>query len=212
MNEQEQRQEEEREVEEKASNRARALRQAAQEAARDARASGARGLKSAAGGGLGIIREIREFATRGNIVDLSIGVTVGATFSQGFSRLSSSLIHDILSPLTGFVSSLNLASLYLNLSGREFESLRAAQAAGAPVVAYGNFVAQALDFGLVAAILLLLMRGINRFKRGQQTEPVAHECPFCLSSVPIKATRCRFCTSQLPEISEIPSLDEAARA
>ena len=203
MNEEQRREEEEREVEEKALNRARALRRAAQEAARDAGSHGARGLKSAAGGGLGIIREIREFATRGNVVDLSVGVTVGATFSQGFSRLSSSLIHDILSPLTGFVSSLNLASLYLNLSGRPFESLSAAQAAGAPVIAYGSFVAQALDFGLVAVILLLLMRGVNRFKRGQEPEPVARECPFCLSSVPLRATRCRFCTSELPEPAAI---------
>lgn len=203
MNEEERREEEEREVEEKALNRARALRRAAQEAARDAGAQGARGLKSAAGGGLGIIREIREFATRGNVVDLSVGVTVGATFSQGFSRLSSSLIHDILSPLTGVVSNLNLASLYVNLSSRPFESLSAAQAAGAPVIAYGSFVAQALDFGLVAVILLLLMRGVNRFKRGQEPEPVARECPFCLSSVPLKATRCRFCTSELPEPAAI---------
>jgi large conductance mechanosensitive channel len=157
-------------------------------------------MRSAAGGGQGLVREIREFATRGNVLDLAIGVTVGATFSQGFSRLSSSLLRDVLAPLTGLISKIDLSAYYLNLSGRTFESLSQAKAAGAPVIAYGEFATQILDFGMSAGILMLLMRGLNRFKRGQEPEPVARECPFCLSSVPLKATRCRFCTSELPAL------------
>ena len=161
--------------------------------------------QGAAGGGRGLLRELREFATRGNVLDLAVGVTVGATVSQGFSRLSSSLINDLLAPITGLFASLSLESLYLNLSDQQFASLGEAKAAGAPVIAYGQFLSQVLDFGLVALILMLLMRGINRFKRGQEEEPVARECPFCLSSVPLRATRCRFCTSNLEAQPEAPT-------
>ena len=150
-----------------------------------------------AGGGRGLLREIREFATRGNVLDLAVGVTVGAAVSQGFTRLSSSLINDLLAPVTGLFSSFSLDGLFLNLSGRPFNSLAEAKAAGAPVIAYGQFLSQIFDFLLVALILMVVMRGINRFKRGQEEEPVARECPYCLSSIPLKATRCRFCTSQL---------------
>ena len=76
--------------------------------------------KGPAGGGRGLLRELREFATRGNVLDLAVGVAVGAAVSQGFSRLSSSLVNDLMAPITGLFSSVNLNSLYLNLSGRPF--------------------------------------------------------------------------------------------
>jgi len=143
-----------------------------------------------------MLREFKEFAMRGNVLDMAVGIIIGAAFG----RIISSFVNDVIMPPIGLlIGKVDFSSLYLNLSGTPFAGLADAKKAGAPVIAYGAFLNTVLDFVIVAFVIFLLIRQVNRFKRQPEAAPATtRECPYCLSVIPLKATRCGHCTAQLP--------------
>jgi large conductance mechanosensitive channel len=144
-----------------------------------------------------MFREFREFAMRGNVVDLAVGIIIGAAFG----KIVTSLVNDIIMPPLGLVlGRVDFSNLFINLSGQPFASLAEAKVAGAPTINYGVFLNTVMDFVIVAFAIFLLVRFINRLSRQLEATPAApatRECPFCLSSIPLRATRCPQCTSTL---------------
>ncbi len=142
-------------------------------------------------------KEFKEFIMRGNVVDLAIGIVIGGAFGA----IVTSLVNDIIMPPIGLLlGRVDFSNLFVNLSGKSYESLTAAKAAGASTINYGLFINGVLDFLIVAVVMFFLIRGINSLTPKPKAEPAApttRECPFCLSAVPLKATRCPHCTSQL---------------
>ncbi|MCX6561425.1 MAG: large conductance mechanosensitive channel protein MscL [Candidatus Aminicenantes bacterium] len=144
-----------------------------------------------------MIKEFREFIQKGNVLDMAIGFIMGAAFG----KIVSSLINDVLMPPIGLLlGKVDFAGLYINLSGRPFESLAAAKAAGAATINYGIFLNAILEFLIVALSVFVIVKWINALRRQPKAVPAApttKECPYCLSVVPLKATRCPHCTSDL---------------
>jgi len=143
-----------------------------------------------------MFKEFKEFAMRGNVVDMAVGIIIGAAFG----RIISSLVNDVIMPPIGLLlGKVDFSSLFVNLSGTPYATLADAKKAGAAVIAYGAFLNTILDFVIVALVIFLLIRQMNKLKR--QPAPAAattKECPYCLSVIPLKATRCGHCTVQLP--------------
>ena len=144
-----------------------------------------------------MLKEFKEFIMRGNVLDMAIGIVIGGAFG----KIVTSLVNDILMPLIGvLLGGVDFASLFINLSGKPYATLADAKAAGAATINYGLFLNTIIDFVIVAFVIFLLIRAVNRLRRQQEAPPAApttKECPYCLSSIPIKATRCANCTSQL---------------
>jgi large conductance mechanosensitive channel len=144
-----------------------------------------------------MFKEFKEFALRGNVIDLAIGVIIGAAFG----KIVTSFVNDILMPPIGLLlGNVDFSNLFINLSGQPYGSLEEAQAAGAATINYGLFINTVLDFIIVAFVIFLLVRQVNRMRREREAppaEPTTRECPYCLSTVPLKATRCPHCTSEL---------------
>ncbi len=145
-----------------------------------------------------MLKEFKEFAMKGNVLDMAIGIIIGAAFG----KIVTSFVGDILMPPLGLLlGKLDFSNLFLNLSGKDFPSLAAAKAAGAPTLNYGVFINTIIDFVIVAFAIFLLVKQVNRFKKAEAPapppEPATKDCPFCLSAIPVKATKCAHCTSQL---------------
>ena len=142
-----------------------------------------------------MFKEFKEFAMKGNVLDLAIGIIMGTAFG----KIITSFVNDIIMPPIGvLLGNVDFANLYINLSGGTFPSLAEAKKAGAAVIAYGTFLNTVLDFIIVALVMFLLIRQINRMKKQPApADPTTKECKYCLTSIPIKATRCPHCTSQL---------------
>ncbi len=144
-----------------------------------------------------MLKEFKEFAMRGNVLDMAVGIIIGAAFG----KIITSFVGDILMPPIGLLlGKVDFSNLFLNLSGKSYDTLAAAKAASAPTINYGVFLNTVIDFLIVAFAIFLLIRQVNRFKREPQAVPVApttKDCPYCLSAIAIKATRCPHCTSDL---------------
>ena len=143
-----------------------------------------------------MLQEFKKFALQGNVLDMAIGIIIGAAFG----KIVSSLVADVLMPPIGLlVGKIDFSSLFLNLSGQDYASLAAAKAAGAPTINYGIFLNNILDFLIVAFVIFLLVKQVNRLKAKEApaASPTTRDCPRCLSAVPLKASRCAFCTSDL---------------
>lgn len=142
-----------------------------------------------------MLKEFRDFALRGNVLDLAVAVVIGAAFG----KIITSFVNDVLMPPIGLVlGRVDFASLFVNLSGQPHATLKDARAAGAPVLAYGAFLNTIVDFVIVAFVVFLLVRQINRMRApAAPAAPATKECPRCLSAIPLKATRCPHCTSDL---------------
>ncbi|HEY3917436.1 MAG TPA: large-conductance mechanosensitive channel protein MscL [Stellaceae bacterium] len=141
-------------------------------------------------------KEFRDFAMRGNVIDLAIGIIIGAAFG----KIVTSLVNDILMPPLGVVlGKVDFSNLFIDLSGKHYASLADAKTAGAATVNYGVFINNILDFLIVAFAVFLLVRQVNRFlpKPAEPPPAEAKDCPYCRSSIPLAATRCPHCTSQL---------------
>jgi large conductance mechanosensitive channel len=133
---------------------------------------------------------------RGNVIDMAVGIIIGGAFG----RIISSLVNDIVMPPIGLLlGKVDFSSLYLNLSGAQFDSLAKAKEAGAATINYGLFLNTIIDFVVVAFVIFLLVRQVNRLVPRPQpaAPPATKECPYCLSAIPARATRCAHCTSQL---------------
>ena len=142
-----------------------------------------------------MLKEFREFAMRGNVVDMAVGIIIGAAFG----KIVTSFVGDVLMPPLGLLlGKVDFSSLFIDLSGQSHASLAAAKAAGAATINYGLFINTVLDFVIVAFAIFLLIRQINRLQKPVPAAPVTtRDCPFCLSAIPIKASRCAHCTSDL---------------
>jgi large conductance mechanosensitive channel len=138
-----------------------------------------------------MLKEFREFAVRGNVVDLAVGVIIGAAFG----KIVTSIVNDIFMPPLGMaLGRVNFTDLFIALDRGGYQSLAAAKAAGAPTINYGLFLNTVLEFLIVAFIVFLLVRQINRLKGPAPVED-ARDCPLCLSKIPRKATKCAHCTA-----------------
>jgi large conductance mechanosensitive channel len=143
-----------------------------------------------------MLKEFRDFAMRGNVLDMAVGIIIGAAFG----KIVSSFVGDILMPPLGLLlGQVDFSNLFIALNGQSYASLAAAKAAGAPTLNIGVFLNTIIDFLIVAFAIFLLIRQVNRFTRKPEpvAAPMTGECPYCISAVPIKATRCPHCTSDL---------------
>jgi len=142
-----------------------------------------------------VFKEFKAFAMRGNVVDMAVGIIIGVAFG----KIITSLVNDVIMPPIGLLfGKIDFANLFINLSGQYYPTLAEAKAAGAATINYGMFVNTIIDFVIVALAIFLVIRQLNRMKKpAPVTEPTTKECPFCFSSIPIKATRCPNCTSAL---------------
>ncbi|HLF83320.1 MAG TPA: large-conductance mechanosensitive channel protein MscL [Blastocatellia bacterium] len=142
-----------------------------------------------------MFKEFKEFVMRGNVMDLAIGIIIGAAFG----KIITSFVSDILMPPIGLLlGNVDFANLYISLSGGRYDTLKAAKEAGAITINYGVFLGTVIDFLIVGFVIFLVIRQINRMKRKQdEPAPATRECAYCLSSIPTKATRCPHCTSDL---------------
>jgi large conductance mechanosensitive channel len=142
-----------------------------------------------------MLKEFKEFAMKGNVLDMAIGIIIGAAFG----KIITSLVSDVIMPPIGLIlGRVDFSSLFLNLSHTHYDSLNAAKAAGDATINYGIFLNTVIDFLIVAFVIFLLVRQVNRWKKPvPAAAPATKECPYCCSAIPIKATRCPNCTSEL---------------
>ena len=144
-----------------------------------------------------MLQEFKSFAMRGNVIDMAVGVIIGGAFG----KIVTSFTSDVLMPPIGLLlGKVDFSNLFVNMSGSAYPSLAEAKKAGAATLNYGIFVNTIIDFVIVAFVLFLMIRQINVLlapKPAAPGEPTNKDCPYCLSQIPVKATRCGHCTSQL---------------
>ena len=142
-----------------------------------------------------MLKEFKDFAMRGNVLDMAIGVILGAAFG----KIVSSFVSDILMPPIGLLlGHVDFSSLFVNLSGQPQPSLAAAKSAGVPTINYGVFFQTILDFTIIAFVIFIVVKQVNRFSKPHAPAPPSNKnCPYCLSEIPVKATRCAHCTSDV---------------
>jgi large conductance mechanosensitive channel len=141
--------------------------------------------------------EFRTFIARGNVIDLAVGIVIGAAFTS----VVNSFVNDILMPPVGVLTGgVDFTELYVVLTGEEYASLAEAQAAGAATLNYGLFISSLITFLIVAFAVFLLVKSYNRLREQQTSEPAAptdQVCPYCRFTIPVGAVRCAHCTSAL---------------
>jgi large conductance mechanosensitive channel len=140
-----------------------------------------------------MLKEFKEFASKGSFVDLAVGVVVGGAVAT----VVKSLVEDVIMPPIGYwLGGVDFASLYINMGDETYESFAAAKEAGAAVIGYGAFINAVITFVIVLFVLFMLVKGINRMRAPEADAPMK-DCPFCMTSIPDEATRCPACTSEL---------------
>jgi large conductance mechanosensitive channel len=142
-----------------------------------------------------MLNEFREFISRGNVIDLAVGIIIGAAFTA----IVNSLVNDLIMPPIGYImGGIDFSSYYLNLTGGEYASLAAAKEAGAATINYGAFINAVINFLIIAFAVFLIVKQVNRFRRtAPPPAPSTKDCPRCATAIPLKATRCPHCTSEL---------------
>lgn len=141
-----------------------------------------------------MLKEFKEFAMKGNVLDMAVGIIIGAAFG----RIVTSLVSDILMPPIGrLLGRADFSGLFINISGKSYPTIAAAKAAGAATINYGLFINNIIDFVIVAFAVFLLVRQVNRWTRkpAPAAAPTTKDCPFCCTAIPIQAKRCPNCTS-----------------
>jgi large conductance mechanosensitive channel len=144
-----------------------------------------------------MLKEFKEFAMRGNVLDLAIGVIIGGAFG----KIVSSFVTDVIMPLFGLLlGKIKFSELFINLSGGDYSTLAEAREAGASTLNYGLFINAIVDFLIIALVIFLVIRGINKLQRPKPEPvvvPTTKKCQYCITEIAIDATRCPNCTSQL---------------
>lgn len=142
-----------------------------------------------------MLKEFKQFLARGNVLDLAVAVIVGAAFG----KIVTSLVNDIIMPPIGLLlGQVDFSNLYINLSGKHYPNLAAAQKAGAPTINYGLFINTIINFLIIAFVIFLVVKAFNRFKKKQEAPaPTTKDCPYCLAKIPLDASKCMYCTSEL---------------
>ena len=139
-----------------------------------------------------MLKEFKEFAMRGNVLDLAVGVIIGAAFG----KVVSSLVEDVIMPPVGrLLGHVDFSNLFINLSDQHYDSLAAAKAAGAPTLNYGNFFNTIINFLIVAFAVFLLVRSVNRWMPKPPPPPTTKDCPQCAMPIPLAAKKCGHCAS-----------------
>jgi large conductance mechanosensitive channel len=140
-------------------------------------------------------KEFKEFAMRGNVMDMAVGIIIGAAFG----KIITSFVNDVLMPPIGLLlGKVDFNKLFISLSSQSFATLEEAKKAGVVTINYGSFLNTVIDFLIVAFVIFMMIRQINRLKKEPEAAvPTTKECPYCFSVIPIKATRCPSCTSEL---------------
>ena len=139
-----------------------------------------------------MLKEFKEFAMRGNVLDLAVGVILGAAFG----KIVASLVDDLLMPPLGrLLGKVDFSNLFINLGDKTYDSLAAAKAAGAPTLNYGNFINTIINFLIVAFSIFLLVRSVNRWLPKPPAPVTTKDCPQCAMPIPISAKKCGHCTS-----------------
>ena len=157
------------------------------------------------------LEEFKTFAMRGNMIDLAVGMIIGTAFTA----LVTALVDDLINPVLGvFTGNIDFSNLFISLDGNEYATLADAEAAGASVFKYGSFISSVINFVIMAFVVFLLVKALNKLndmgkKEEQPAEATTKKCPFCMSEIDIKATRCPNCTSLIDVGAEVP---EAAKA
>jgi large conductance mechanosensitive channel len=145
-----------------------------------------------------MFKEFKEFAMRGNVIDMAVGIVIGGAFG----KIVSSFVKDVIMPPIGkLMGGVDFSNLFINLSDGTYATLAEAQEAGAATLNYGSFINTVIDFIIIAFAIFMVIRTMNKLKRKEEAppaEPTTKDCPQCLSSIPIKATRCAHCTSEVP--------------
>ena len=145
-----------------------------------------------------MLKEFRDFIARGNVIDLAVAVIIGAAFG----RIVTSLVEGIIMPPIGMMlGGVDFANLFIDLSGQRPASLADAQLKGLPVIAWGQFINDLITFLIIALVIFLIVKAINKAKREEPVAILTKDCPYCLTAVPIAATKCSGCTSALPAAS-----------
>jgi len=147
---------------------------------------------------MGFIKEFKEFAVKGNVVDMAVGVIIGGAFG----KIVTSLVNDVVMPVIGvFTGGIDFANLFIPLDGNTYATLAEAEEAGAAVLKYGSFISQIVDFLIIALVIFIVVKKLMTINKKE--EPVVEEapttkvCPYCKSEISIEATRCPHCTSEL---------------
>jgi len=143
-----------------------------------------------------MFKEFKEFAMRGNVLDMAVGIIIGAAFGQ----IVNSFVQDVMMPPIGrLVGHVDFSNLFVSLSGTHYDTIAAAKAAGAATLNYGLFLNTVINFLIVAFAVFMLVRQVNRFapKPAPAAAPATRDCPYCLSAIPLKASKCSHCTSEL---------------
>jgi large conductance mechanosensitive channel len=143
---------------------------------------------------MSMIKEFKEFALKGNVIDLAVGVVIGAAFG----KIVSSMVDDLLMPVIGVIlGKRDFSNLFVTLSGGHYDTLAQAKAAGAATLNYGLFINAVIQFLIVAFAIFLVIRQMNKMTRkpAEAVTPTMRDCPECLSAIPKDAKRCRFCSA-----------------
>lgn len=141
---------------------------------------------------VGFWKEFKEFAVKGNVVDMAVGVVIGGAFG----KIVSSLVNDLVMPIFGkLLGNTDFSGFFVALDRGDYATLSAAEEAGTPVIKYGVFINTVIEFLIISLVIFLVIRTTNKFKKEQA--PTTKTCPYCKSSVPLEATRCPHCTSEL---------------
>lgn len=143
-----------------------------------------------------MLQEFKKFALKGNMIDLAVGIIIGSAFNG----IVNSLVNDIVMPLLSvFTKKIDFSKLFFTMDGKHYDTLEAAEAANAAAVKYGAFITGLLNFIILAFVVFIIVKWLNKLKRPEQAAaPTTKKCPACLSDINIKATRCPYCTSEVP--------------
>jgi len=142
-----------------------------------------------------VLREFKEFIARGNVIDLAIAVVIGAAFG----KIVTSLVDGVIMPPIGLLlGKVDFSSLYIDLSGQHPASLAEAKQKGLAVIAYGTFINDVISFLIIAFVIFLIVKAVNRLKAAPPPPPNTKDCPYCLTSIRVAAKRCSACTSEVP--------------
>lgn len=144
---------------------------------------------------MSFLSEFKSFALKGNMIDLAVAVIIGAAFG----KIVDSLVKDVIMPPIGMLlGGVDFKELFINLSDKPFDTLEAAEKAGVPLIKYGVFINSMVDFTIIALVIFVIIRQMTKLKKQPvPADPTTKECPYCLSVIPLKATRCGHCTSEL---------------
>lgn len=143
-----------------------------------------------------MLKEFKEFALKGNMIDLAVGVIIGGAFNSLVTSLVDNIIMPVLSLITGKI---DFTNLFIALDGQSYKTLSTAQKAGAPTINYGLFITGLINFLIMAFVIFMIVKGMNALRKpkNETPKPKTRICPFCKSEISTEATRCPHCTSHL---------------